>query len=420
MEQVETLVIGAGQAGLAMSEQLSRHNRPHLLVERHRIAERWRSERWDGLHLQQPFWSLNVLGGAPDTADPDAFPTRNDIVDYLAAYAQDIAAPVRCGVAVHALRRAGHDGFLAETPDGPIRARNVVVATGPFQRPAIPALIPHDTDLLQIHASAYRNPAQLPDGAVLVVGSGASGAQIAEELLRAGRRVYLSIGRHARPPRRYRGQDFVWWMRKFGKPTLSLVDTNGVAVSERAPMAVTGAYGGHTIDFRAMALRGLVLLGRVEALRDGIITLAPDLAENLAMGDASYRAFIDAADRHAAEANLDLPDDPEARTLLPAQSGLHDPVPTLDLGAAGIGAIVWATGYALDFGWIDIPVFDDHGAPVHNRGVTEVPGLYFLGLEWLTGPASAFLVGSRRDATELADHLDARMRAEGKKEAVLF
>src|SRR6201981_1726186 len=214
-ETTETLIVGGGQAGLTMSHMLSRRGRPHLVVERGRIAERWRSERWDGLRFQFPNWSVRLPDCPFPHADPDGFATSAQIVDYLDGYASRIKVPIRCGVAVTALRPNGNGrGYLAETSAGPIRAANVVVATGPYQRAVFPDLTFGDCPLFQVHASAYKTPDQLPPGAVLIVGSGASGAQIGEELVRTGRRVYLSVGRHKRMPRRYRGHDLIWWLEE--------------------------------------------------------------------------------------------------------------------------------------------------------------------------------------------------------------
>jgi putative flavoprotein involved in K+ transport len=213
---VETLIIGGGQAGLVMSHMLSQRRCPHLIVERGRIAERWRTERWAGLRFQFPNWSVRLPDFPLRYTQPDGFATSGEILDFICAYADFIGSPIRDGVTVTRLRRVRAQGFVAETSEGPIEAANVVVATGPYQRPKIPALLPDDCELFQVHASAYKKPEQLPPGPVLVVGSGASGAQIAEELVRAGRRVYLSVGRHRRFPRRYRGQDLMWWLSALG------------------------------------------------------------------------------------------------------------------------------------------------------------------------------------------------------------
>jgi putative flavoprotein involved in K+ transport len=405
VEHVETLIIGGGQAGLVMSYRLKQRGLPHLVLERQRIAERWRSERWDGLRFQFPNWSVRLPDFPFPHADPDDFSASGDILDYITAYAAFVAPPIRCGVAVTALRRRdGKPGFVAETSGGPIEADNVVIATGPYQRPVIPQLLRNDIDLFQVHASRYANPGQLPPGAVLVVGSGASGAQIAEELLRAGRRVYLSVGRHTRLPRRYRGRDLVWW--------LSAMGIDQTTVEQRGPSrllpVISGAYGGHTIDFRRFAAEGVTLLGRIEAAHDGVIDFAPDLAESLANGDATYTTFLDMVDAHVERCALDLPEDPAARAVRPDPVCLTEPLRRLDLGEAGIGAVIWATGYGVDFGWIDVPVLDGRGEPIHRGGVTCVPGMYFLGLQWLSRMSSSFLSGVGDDAAVLADHIGVR------------
>ena len=405
LEQVRTLIIGGGQAGLVMSHRLKQRGLKHLVIERHRIAERWRSERWDGLRFQFPNWSVRLPDFPFPHTDPDGFATSREIVDFISAYADFIAAPIRCGVAVTALRRRdGGSGLIAETSDGSIEADNVVVATGPYQSPVLPALLRDDVNLFQVHASRYLNPDQLPPGAVLVIGAGASGSQIAEELLRAGRRVYLSVGRHTRLPRRYRGRDLIWW--------LSAMGIDRTAVEQRGPSRllplITGAYGGHTIDFRRFAADGVTLLGRVKAAHDGIVDLAPDLAESLANGDAMYASFLDRVDAHIEHHALGMPQDPAARAMLSDPSCVTEPLRRLDISADGIGAVIWATGYGVDFGWIDIPVLDISGEPVYRNGITGVPGLYFLGLQWLSKMSSSFLSGVGDDAADLADYIAAR------------
>jgi putative flavoprotein involved in K+ transport len=404
-EHVQTLIIGGGQAGLVMSHRLKQHGLSHLVVERHRIAERWRSERWDGLRFQFPNWSVRLPDFPFPHIDPDGFATNREIVDFITAYAAFVAPPLRCGVAVTSLRcRDGASGFVAETSEGPIEADNVVVATGPYQRPVIPPLLNDETDVFQVHASRYLNPDTLPSGAVLVIGAGASGAQIAEELLRAGRRVYLSVGRHTRLPRRYRGRDVIWW--------LSAMGMDQIPVEQRGPTrllpVISGAYGGQTIDFRRFAADGVTLLGRVAAAREGVIEIAPDLAENLAGGDAIYTTFLGMADAHVERDNLNMPEDSGARAVLPDPLCLNAPIRRLNLRTDGIGAVIWATGYDVDFGWVDVPVLDARGEPVHARGVTAVPGMYFLGLQWLSKMSSSSLSGVGDDAAVLADHIRTR------------
>ena len=411
VEKVETLVIGGGQAGLAMSEHLSKRGVPHLIVERHRIAERWRSERWDSLVANGPAWHDRFPNMTFAGIDPDSFASKDRIVEYFEAYAKQIAAPIRCGVEVKALRKkAEGSGFVAETSQGAIEAGNVVVATGPFQRPIIPAVVPANAGIMQIHSAAYRNPGQLPEGAVLVVGAGSSGAQIADELRRAGRRVYLSIGPHDRPPRSYRGKDFVWWLGALGQWDVKAVEPG----MEHVTISVSGAYGGHTVDFRRLAARGMTLLGRAESFKDGVMRFAPDLARNIALGDANYLSVLDAADAYVAKNGLELPEEPEARKLEGDPDCVAKPVLELSLAKAGVTSIVWATGYALDFGWVKIDAFDDKGRPLHQRGVSSVPGLYFLGLAWLSRRASPFIWGVWHDAEYLAGHIARRGLADKK------
>jgi putative flavoprotein involved in K+ transport len=405
LEQVPTLIIGGGQAGLAMSEHLSRHGAAHLIVERHRIAERWRSERWDSLVANGPAWHDRFPGMNFCDIDPDSFPTKEQIVGYFVAYANQISAPIRCGMEVKELKlKADGSGFRALTSEGTIEARNVVVATGPFQRPIIPPVVPAGTPITQIHSCGYRNPGQLPAGAVLVVGAGASGAQIADELLRAGRTVYLSVGPHNRPPRRYRGRDFVWWLGVLGQWDAKAASPG----TEHVTIAVSGAKGGHTVDFREYAARGMTLVGRADACQDGVMHFLPDLQKNIARGDADYLSVLDAADAYVARQGLDLPQEPDARKFAPDPRCVTDPISQINLAHAGITSIIWATGYALDFGWLNLDAFDHEGRPVHQRGVSRVPGLYFLGLSWLTRRASPFIWGVWHDAEYLAGEISAR------------
>lgn len=401
VETVDTLVVGGGQAGIAMSEHLGRLGVPHLVLERHRIAERWRSERWDSLVANGPAWH-DRFPGRDFAGDPDGFMPKEAVADYFVAYAEQIAAPIRCGIEVRAVRRnAGRPGFRVETSDGVIEAQNVVAATGPFQRPIIPALVPETAGLTQIHSSAYRNPGQLPDGAVLVVGAGSSGVQIADELARAGRRVTLSVGPHGRPPRSYRGRDFCWWLGVLG---LWDLETPGPG-TEHVTIAVSGARGGQTVDFRRLAAEGMMLVGRTESFRDGVLSFAGDLAQNIARGDADYLALLDAADAYVARNGLDLPEEPEARVIGADPACVSEPVRALDLEAAGIATIIWATGFAADYSWIELDAFDAQGRPRHQRGVSVEPGLYFLGLPWQSRRGSSFIWGVWHDAQHVADRI---------------
>ena len=402
VEKIDTLIVGGGQSGLAMSEQLAKRGVAHLVLERHRIAERWRSERWDSLVANGPAWHDRFPTMEFSDCDPEAFAPKETVADYFVAYADRIEAPVRCGVDVHQVERIpGRQSFMAETSAGKIEATNVVAATGPFQRPVIPAMVPDSASLLQIHSNAYRNPGQLPDGAVLVVGAGSSGVQIADELLRSGRQVYISVGPHHRPPRTYRGHDYVWWLGVLGKWDAPAIEPG----LEHVTIAVSGAYGGHTIDFRRLASRGMTLVGMAQSYEDGVMRFAPDLADNIAYGDANYLSVLDEADAYAARYNLDLPEEPEARQFEPDPACVTDPVLALNLDDAGVTSIIWATGYALDFSWLKVDTFDDQGRPLHHRGISNEPGIYFLGLPWLSTRGSSFIYGVWHDALYLADHI---------------
>ena len=404
-ETVETLVIGGGQAGIAASEHLSRLGRPHLVVERARIAERWRSARWDSLVANGPAWHDRFPNQTFAATGPDGFAPKAEVADYLERYARNFAAPIRTGVAIERLSRNADGSFTAQTRDGePITARNVIVATGPFQNPVIPPLVPATAGVTQFHSAHYKNPAQLPDGGVLVIGAGSSGVQIADELNRAGRPTWLAVGPHNRPPRRYRGRDFVWWLGVLGKWDQKPEETNGPHVT----IAVSGAHGGATVDFRELAKSGITLVGRAEAFAHGRLTFSDDLKAIIAAGDHDYLATLRESDAYVARMGLDLPEEPEAHVIGADPDCVTDPVTALDLAAAGITSVVWATGYAFDFGWIECDVFNPDGSPRHVRGVSDIPGLHFLGLPGLSRRASAFIWGVWHDAAYLADQIAAR------------
>ena len=406
VETIDTLVIGAGQAGVAMSEHLGRAGVPHLVLERGRIAERWRSERWDSLVANGPAWHDRFPGMTFDavesTVGPDAFPAKETVADYFVAYAKELDAPIRCGVEVLKVERnAGRPGFRVETSQGVIEAQRVVAATGPFQKPIIPPVVPQRPGLLQMHSTGYRNPADLPQGAVLVVGSGSSGTQIAEELTQAGRAVYLSVGPHDRPPRAYRGRDFCWWLGVLGKWDMAAREPG----KEHVTIAVSGAHGGHTIDFRRLAAQGMLLVGRTESCDDGIIRFAPDLAANLRAGDENHDGLLDEADAYVARNGLDLPLEPDARKRVADADCIANPILSLDLAEAGVSTIIWATGFAADYGWMKVDAFDAAGRPRHQRGVSSEPGIYFLGLPWQSRRGSSFIWGVWHDAKYVADQI---------------
>ncbi|VVD81519.1 FAD-dependent oxidoreductase [Pandoraea capi] len=399
---IDTLVVGAGQAGVAMSEHLSKLGVPHLVLERARIAERWRTGRWDSLVANGPAWHDRFPGMTFADVDPDGFASKEQVADYFVDYARKIEAPIRTGVEVtKVVRNVGRPGFTVETSDGRYEALRVVVATGPFQRPVIPGIAPRDERLTQLHSADYRNPEQLPPGNVLVVGAGSSGVQIADELQRSGRQVYLSVGPHDRPPRGYRGRDFCWWLGVLGEWDAEVMRPGKAHVT----IAVSGARGGHTVDFRRLAHQGVTLTGLTQSFDGGVVRFAPDLAENIARGDENYLSMLDAADAYAARNGLELPAEPEARVIPADPECLTHPLGELDLVNAGVTTILWATGYVHDFQWLQVDAFDDSGKPKHQRGVSKEPGVYFLGLPWLSRRGSSFIWGVWHDARHVAEHI---------------
>jgi putative flavoprotein involved in K+ transport len=402
VEKFEVVVVGGGQAGLAMSAHLQTLGVPHMVLERARIAERWRSERWDSLVANGPCWHDRYPGLDFPGHDPEEFVAKEKVADAFERFTKKSNLPVRCGIEVKSVeKKSGRPGFRVETSQGAIEADYVIAATGAFQKPVIPAVVPDSTSITQIHSAGYRNPAQLPKGAVLVVGAGSSGAQIAEELLQAGRQVYISVGPHGRPPRRYRGRDNVWWLGVLGLWDLSTPPEG----REHVTIAVSGAGGGKTVDFRQLASRGMTLLGRTETFKNGIMHFAADLADNIRQGDADYLSVLDDADAFVLRNGLDLPEEPEARTLLPEPACMTKPVLELNLAQAGITSIIWATGYSVDYSWLKLDVFDAKGKPRQQRGVTAERGIYFLGLPWLSRRGSTFIWGVWHDAKYLADHI---------------
>jgi len=400
-QRIDTLVVGGGQAGIAMSEHLSNNGIAHLVLEKGRIAEGWRSVRWDSLVMNGPAWH-DRFPSLEFTADKDSFPGKEDVAAYFERYVAHINAPLRTGVEVKQVtRNPNGGGFVVETSHGTIQAQRVVAATGPFQKPVIPAIAPKDAGLTQIHSAQYKNPQQLPEGAVLVVGAGSSGVQIADELQRAGRSVYLSVGPHDRPPRRYRGRDFVWWLGVLGLWDMAAPGEG----REHVTIAVSGAHGGHTVDFRKLAAQGIHLLGRTATFNNGVVTFEKDLADNIRAGDTDYLALLNAADDYIQRNGLDLPEEPEAKQLLPDPACMTHPTLQLNLKQASISSIIWATGFALDFSWLKVGAFDNNGKPLHQRGVSTEPGVYFVGLPWLSRRGSSFIWGVWHDAKHIADQI---------------
>lgn len=412
--EIDTLIVGAGQAGVAMSEHLSNLGVPHLVLERNRIAEAWRTGRWDSLVANGPAWHDRFPGLEFDDLSPDEFAHKDRVADYFETYAKNISAPIRTGVEVKKVERnVGRPGFTVETSEGVIQANRVVAATGPFQRPVIPSIAPKDETLTQIHSAQYRNPQQLPEGAVLVVGAGSSGVQIADELQRAGRQVYLSVGQHDRPPRTYRNRDFCWWLGVLGEWDAMAMRPG----REHVTIAVSGAHGGRTVDFRGLAHRGVTLVGLTQSFNDSAVTFQADLAANLARGDENYLSLLNAADAYVERNGLDLPQEPEARETYPEPACVSEPILELDLAKTGVTSIIWATGFAPDYSWLNVDTFDKNGKPRHQRGVSYESGIYFLGLPWQSRRGSSFIWGVWHDAKYVADHIEIQRRYHTYRDA---
>jgi len=405
VEHQPVVVVGGGQAGLSVSYCLAQQGIPHVVLEAERVGHSWRTERWDSFCLVTPNWQCRLPGYPYAGPDPQGFMGRDAIVAYLEAYAASFDPPLRQGVRVEALEPSG-EGFSLRTSRGALSADHVVVATGSYHRARIPAYAKElPPSIVQLHSSEYRSPNSLPSGAVLVVGSGQSGCQIAEDLLLAGRDTHLVVGDAPRCARRHRGKDVVEWldqMRYYDIP----IDRhpNREQVRDRTNHYVTGRDGGRDIDLRAFAKAGMKLYGRLDRIHSGTLGFALDLRKNLDGADDVYRSINRTIDAFIAERGIDAPKSPEYQPVWEPDSE----VTSLDVAAAGITSVVWSIGFSADFAWVKAPVFDERGYPVHERGVSPVPGLYFVGLPWLYTWGSGRFSGVGRDAAHLVDVVQRR------------
>jgi putative flavoprotein involved in K+ transport len=398
-----TIVVGAGHCGLAMSRCLAEKSIDHVVLERGEVANSWRTQRWDSLRLLTPNWMTRLPGFAYRGDDPDGYLTASETAHLIADYAKDFAAPVRANTTVISVRPVEH-GYLVQTDQDTWHARTVVSASGAARVPSVPPLqsaVP--AGITSLPPTDYRNPSELPDGGVLVVGASASGIQIAEELQRSGRPVTLAVGEHVRLPRTYRGRDILWWMDASGVLDERYDEIDDPVRARSLPsMQLIGSPARRTVDLNSLTRLGVRLVGRLAGIRDGVAQFSGSLANVSALADLKLGRLLDTFDRWAAETGLDGIGPPQryVPTDVPAPAQL-----SLDLGSGEIRTIVWATGFRPDLSWLDAPILDRKGRARHDGGVTASPGLYLIGMPFLRRRKSTLIDGAAADAADLSDHL---------------
>jgi putative flavoprotein involved in K+ transport len=399
-------VIGGGQAGLAVSWHLRDRGIDHVVLERERVGHRWRAERWDNFCLVTPNWQCQLPGHPYPGGDRDGFMLKDGIVDYVESYLETFDCPLAEGVGVDAVRAGETSRFVVETTAGELAADHVVLAIGGYHTPGFPRMAERlPAGVTQLHSSTYRNPRSLPDGAVLVVGSGQSGAQIAEDLHLAGRKTHLCVGSAPRVARFHRGRDVVAWLHDMGHYDMPITEhPEGLAARREANHYVTGRGGGRDIDLRAFAAEGMVLHGRLVDIRGAVVRTADDLRANLDAADRVYARINEAIDRYIADGGIEAPPPPPAYG--PPWAPDADRPEDLDLDALGVRTVIWATGFRSDWSLVKLPAFDGTGYPTHDRGATSVDGLYVIGLPWLHTWGSARFAGVGRDAGHIAERIE--------------
>ena len=406
-ESHNIVIIGAGSAGLATSYFLTERNIAHVVLERGLVGNTWDVERWDGFHLVNPNWAVRLPGFYYSGTEPDGYLSKIETVDYLQNYAKHFGAPVRTGVDIANLERVGHRYLLTSSSGERHRARCVVVATEAFGVPKIPNYATSlSRSISQIHSADYKNPASLAQGGVLVVGSGQSGAQIAEELYEAGKTVWLSVGNAGRRPRRYRGRDSSWWNYTMGSFDKTIENVESIDDARYGASSHTsGAKGGHDIYLREMAKNGVTLVGPVTGGEGCSLSLRTDLVEILQGVDEHPLNWMRNVDEYVKKNGIQVPPDDTVAPPDIQDWPKGESPDSLNLVESGIKTIVWSTGFKYDFDWIKLPITGDHNYPNQHRGVTDYPGLYFMGLQWMYGSKSAQFIGVGEDAEYVASHV---------------
>lgn len=402
------IVVGGGQAGLSASHYLSRHGIDHIVFEKKTVVHKWKDERWDAFCLVTPNWQCQLPGHPYDGNDPHGFMVKDEIVAYVDGFVRKVDAPVMEHTGVTKIERAG-GVFRVTSTAGTVTADAVILATSLYGAPEMPraaARLPDD--IRQIHTAEYRNPAQLPEGAVVVVGSGQSGAQIAEDLHLAGRKVHMVTGNAPRCARFYRGRDVVDWLWDVGQYDITVADDGMGKKRHDTNHYLTGRDGGRDVDLRAFALQGMSLYGRLSGISGGKMLFEHNLKANLDNADRVYNGINALIDKHIAAKGIEAP---AGEPYAPLWEPTAEPT-ELDLKAEGVGSVVWATGFRADWSFVGLPIFDGAGYPVHRHGVTDIPGVYVLGLPWLWTWGSGRFLGVGRDAEFIVSDLaSSRLKA---------
>lgn len=402
------IVVGGGQAGLSISYCLKSKGIDHIIFEKNQIGYSWQQKRWDTFCLVTPNWQCTLPGYHYQGQDPDGFMEKDRIVEYIKDYAKSFDPPIKEGVEVFSVKKHNSGLFELDTSIGNYRTDQVVIATGCYHQAKIPRIAEKLTDnILQLHSSDYKNPESLPDGEVLVVGSGQSGCQIAEDLHLAGRQVHLCVGGAPRSPREYRGKDVVEWLDKLGYYDLS-IDRHGdpESVRNKTNHYLTGRDGGHEIDLRQFAIEGMQLYGSLRDVRGDSLEFKPNLKQNLDRADDVYQSIKSTIDEYIAKQAIDAPTETDYQPVWQPEREITE----LDYKQTNITSVIWCIGYQTNFSWVKVPVFDGLGYPSHDRGVTSINGLYFLGLPWLYTWGSGRFSGIARDAEYLSDYIATKMK----------